>query len=142
MNIFYPRPRSMVYLLDLVFVAVLISSQIQGVIGSLPRIADVPPDEQASAMKINAPTSAEITPLSINAMKKPCLLYYVEYGRHFNETAAGLDTLTDNPWVCELDAEDRVRNIIKQNRYRKSCVSHVHRFLLLNSSSSIRNPFL
>ena len=136
----------MVYLLDLVFVAFLISSQIQGAIGSLPRVADDPPDEQASAMKINAPTSAEITPPSINAMKKPCLLYYVEYGRQFNETAAGLDTLTDNPWVCELDAEDRVRNIFKQNRfnylYTPSCVSCVHRFLLLNSPSSIRNPFL
>ena len=102
----------MVYLLDLVFVAFLISSQIQCAIGSLPRIADVPPDEQAPAMKINAPTSAEITPPSINAMKKPCLLYYVEYEKYFNKTAAGLDTLTDNPWVCELDAEDRVRKII------------------------------
>jgi hypothetical protein len=138
----------MVRLLDLVFVAVLICSQIQGsIIGTLPRVADVPPDELSSAMKINAPTSAEfLTPPSINTMKKPCLLYYIEYGRQFNETAAGLDTLTDNPWVCELDAEDRVRNIIKQNRfnnvYTPSCVPRVHHFLVFNLSSLNRNPFL
>jgi len=41
--------------------------------------------------------------INISAMKKPCLLYRVEYGR--NKT---LDDTDEHTWVCELNEEDRV----------------------------------
>jgi hypothetical protein len=41
-------------------------------------------------------------------MKKPCTLYLVERGILPSESAQGSDS-EETSWVCELDAEDRVR---------------------------------
>ena len=51
--------------------------------------------------------SSASVPTTVKTMKKPCVMYRVEYLKYFNQTNKD-DIRDESTWVCELDAEDRV----------------------------------
>ena len=66
----------------------------------------LPNDHVVSAMKAETSQSSELVPTVINGMKKPCLVFALGRVKSFNDTSPHQKM----DFVCELDAEDRVRN--------------------------------
>jgi len=101
-----------------IFFVILMHRETVVAVGSMRRYDGNHTLEQGPSKRLEATiTSSESISSRMKRMKKPCILFYVEYERFWNDTTHKLEKFSGNPWVCELDAEDRVRHSQIQTYY-------------------------
>ena len=100
MSILYPVTYRNPRLLGLIFLVTMMGRQFQVARGVSPLTRD-------DQSPLTADDSVALMPSAKKTMKRPCVLYFIEYLK-MNGSTNELDNIDDDAWVCELDAEDRV----------------------------------